>query len=108
MPPLINSFFSILFFWIFLDLYSECFSLPSVFWHSAKPLPSARQKALGKDIFADKIAAECRLPSVTLGKGFAECNRVFAECSRYSAKPLIPIVMSVFCRFSIIYLATGG
>jgi hypothetical protein len=32
------------------------------------------------------------LPSVTLGKGFAECNSGFAECPRHSAKPLIPVV----------------
>jgi hypothetical protein len=38
--------------------------MPSISWHSAKPLPSARQKALGKDVFADEIAAECPLPSV--------------------------------------------
>jgi hypothetical protein len=43
------------------------------------PLPSARQKALGKDVFADEIVAECPLPSVTLGKTFAEYNRAFAE-----------------------------
>jgi hypothetical protein len=36
-------------------------------------LPSARQKALGKEGFADALFAEPSLPSVTLGKGFAEC-----------------------------------
>jgi hypothetical protein len=36
-------------------------------------LPSARQKALGKEGFADALFAESSLPSVTLGKGFAEC-----------------------------------
>jgi hypothetical protein len=88
-----NNFFPVLFFWIFSDLhFAECFSLPSVFWHSAKPLPSARQKALGKDVFADEIFAECPLPSVTLDKAFAECNRGFAECPRQSAKPLNPVV----------------
>jgi hypothetical protein len=35
-------------------------------------LPSARQKAL-KEGFADALFAEPSLPSVTLGKGFAEC-----------------------------------
>jgi hypothetical protein len=74
-------FFSYFIFWIFFDLhFAECFSLPSVFL------------ALGKDVFADEIAAECPLPSVTLGKGFAECNSGFAECPRHSAKPLIPVV----------------
>jgi hypothetical protein len=31
------------------------------------------KKALGKEPFADEIFAECSLPSVTLGKAFAEC-----------------------------------
>jgi hypothetical protein len=29
--------------------------------------------AFGKDVFASEIVAECPLPSVTLGKTFAEC-----------------------------------
>jgi hypothetical protein len=33
------------------------------------------------------------LPSVTLGKGFAECKIAFAECLRHSAKNTIPVVM---------------
>jgi hypothetical protein len=36
-------------------------------------LPSAREKALGKEGFADALFAEPSLPSVTLGKAFAEC-----------------------------------
>jgi hypothetical protein len=32
------------------------------------------------------------LPSVTLGKAFAECKIVFAECLRHSAKNAIPVV----------------
>jgi hypothetical protein len=32
------------------------------------------------------------LPSVTLGKGFAECKIAFAECLRHSAKNTIPVV----------------
>jgi hypothetical protein len=36
-------------------------------------LPSAREKALGKEGFADALFAELSLPSVTLGKAFAEC-----------------------------------
>jgi hypothetical protein len=35
-------------------------------------LPSAREKALGKEGFADALFAEPSLPSVTLGKAFAE------------------------------------
>jgi hypothetical protein len=36
-------------------------------------LPSAREKALGKEAFADALFAESSLPSVTLGKAFTEC-----------------------------------
>jgi hypothetical protein len=43
-------------------------------------LPSARQKALGKDVFAGIFTAECSLPGVTRGKAFAECFLGFAEC----------------------------
>jgi hypothetical protein len=35
-------------------------------------LPSAREKVLGKDGFADALYAEPSLPSATLGKAFAE------------------------------------
>jgi hypothetical protein len=49
------------------------FSLPSALWHSANLLPSAREKVLGKEGFADALFAEPSLPSVTLGKAFAEC-----------------------------------
>jgi hypothetical protein len=71
------NFFSCFIFWIFFRftfcrvlLFAECFL------------------ALGKDVFA-----EYPLPSVTLGKAFAECNRSFAEC------PLIPVVIqtSLLC-----------
>jgi hypothetical protein len=51
--------------------------------HSAKPpSPSTgavtvafiwREKVLGKEVFADALFAEPSLPSVTLGKAFAEC-----------------------------------
>jgi hypothetical protein len=33
------------------------------------------------------------LPSVTLGKAFAECKIAFAVCLRHTAKKLIPVVM---------------
>jgi hypothetical protein len=36
-------------------------------------LPSAREKVLGKEGFADALCAEPSLPSATLGKVFAEC-----------------------------------
>ena len=61
-------------------------------WHSAKPLPSARYNVLDKEVFADKLFTERPLPSVTLGKGFAECISAFAECLRHSAKKLNPVV----------------
>ena len=32
------------------------------------------------------------MPSVTLGKGFAECISAFAECLKHSAKKVNPIV----------------
>jgi hypothetical protein len=32
------------------------------------------------------------LPSVTLGKAFAECKIAFAVCLRHTAKELIPVV----------------
>ena len=54
-------------------------SMPSV-GHSAKALPSARQKTLGKDAFADAFFAERCLPSAALDKAFAECKLCFAEC----------------------------
>jgi hypothetical protein len=52
---------------------------------------NTRQR-LGKEPFADEIFAECSLPSVTLGKAFAECKIAFAECFRHSAKKAIPVV----------------
>jgi hypothetical protein len=51
------------------------------------------KKALGKEPFADEIFAECSLPSVTLGKAFAECKKAFAECLRHSSKNAIPVVI---------------
>jgi hypothetical protein len=50
------------------------FSLSSTTWHSVKSVPSAREKVLSKEGFADVLCAEPSLPSVTLGKGFAECD----------------------------------
>jgi hypothetical protein len=53
-------------------VFAECFlTLGKVFAECPK-------KALGKEPFADKIFVECSLPSVTLGKGFAECKIAFA------------------------------
>jgi hypothetical protein len=48
-------------------------------------LPSAREKTLGKEGFADALCAEPSLSSATLSKGFA-------ECFGHSAKPANPVV----------------
>jgi hypothetical protein len=76
------------------------FSLPSTKWHSANSLPSARQKVLGKEAVADVQFAERSLPSVTLGKAFAECFSSFAECLRHSAKELCPVVFRMHCAIT--------
>jgi hypothetical protein len=86
-----NNFF---FLFLFLDFF-PIYILPSAyFWHSAKSLPSARQKSVGKDLFADRFFAERSLPSATLGKTFAECKKAFTECPRHSAKKVNPVVRS--------------
>jgi hypothetical protein len=51
-------------------------------------LPSARRKVLGKEAVADVQFAERSLPSVTLGKAFAECKIA-------SAKKLCPVVAPI-------------
>jgi hypothetical protein len=43
-------------------------------------LPSAREKALGKEGFADALFAKPSLPSATLGKAFAECHTRQSLC----------------------------
>jgi hypothetical protein len=55
-------------------------------------LSSVREKTLGKEGFADALCVEPSLPSVTLGKGFAECFCGFAERFGHSAKPANPAV----------------
>jgi len=77
---------------------------------SKKYLPSARRLILVKQLFAVKTYAECHLPSVTLGKRFAECFWGFAECPWHSTKFLYPVVtrtiavtMLQMCRFSTSY-----
>jgi hypothetical protein len=68
-------FFLFLLFGFFKFTFCRVLLFAEWFWHSAKPLPSARQKAFGKDVFTDEIAAECPLPSViralpsVIGKG---------------------------------------
>jgi hypothetical protein len=41
---------------------------------------------LDKEVVADVQFVELSLPSVTLGKAFAECFSDFVECFRHSAK----------------------
>ena len=67
-PPTNKFFFS------FLFRFFPIYILPSAFRHSAKSLPSARQKELGKEAFADSFFSKRSLPSATLGKAFAECK----------------------------------
>jgi hypothetical protein len=57
------------------------FNLPSAFQHSAKSLPSVREKVLSKEPFADKI--------------FVECKMTIAECFRHSAKNTILVVITL-------------
>ena len=72
--------------------------------HSAK----CRPRVAPRGCFAESRQSLCRvpeirhsaknplpweaLPSVTLGKEFAECKLAFPECNRYSAKPVNPVV----------------
>jgi hypothetical protein len=72
----------LLFFFVFSIL-----NLPSAFRHSAKSLSSVQKKYSAKN----PLPIKC-LPSVTLGKGFAECKIAFAECLRQSTKNVIPVV----------------
>jgi hypothetical protein len=58
-------------------------------------LPSARQIVLGKEAVVDVQFAERSLPSVTLGKAFAECKMAFAMCLRHTTKELIPVVILI-------------
>jgi hypothetical protein len=47
---------------------------------------------------------------VTLGKAFAECFWGFAECSRHSAKQLIPVVYHcqvMLCHHNVVPIITA-
>jgi hypothetical protein len=57
----------------YLVAVTATFSLPSAPWHSANLFAECPKKVLGKEGFADVLFAEPSLPSVTLGKAFAEC-----------------------------------
>ena len=53
-----------------------------------------RDLALGKAGFTAKRFDGASLPSVALGKGFAECMGTFAECMGHSAKRVAVVVMT--------------
>jgi hypothetical protein len=48
------------------------------------------------------------LPSVTLGKAFAECKIVFAVCLEHTAKKLIPVVILYVGRRALASQCTSG
>jgi hypothetical protein len=60
--------------------------------HGNFSLPSARQKTLGKEVFADEFFVVYPLSSAALGKAFAEGKTAFAECPWHSAKHALPVV----------------
>lgn len=70
----------LLFFILFILFFGECFSLPSVFWYSAKDLSIARKRHSAKTCMPT-----FHLSSVTHGKAFV-------ECLRHLEKNLSPIV----------------
>jgi hypothetical protein len=49
-------------------------------------LPSAREKVLGKEGFADVLFADPYLPSITIGKAFAECFGYSAKGPVYGSE----------------------
>ena len=78
-------------FFLFFSIFSGFFVSNL---HSAKALPSARQKILGKDAFTDPFFTEWSLPSAALDKAFAEYKLGFAECAWHSANPVSPVVQT--------------
>jgi len=82
------------FFLVKIPIFFGFFSVPTL----PSVLPSARQKTLDKDAFADAFFAEWSLPSAALGKAFAECStrqrasgkkpvgKEFLPSARHSAK----------------------
>jgi hypothetical protein len=69
----------LLFFLIFSILNLPSVFLCRVLFDTRQSLCRVSEKALGKEPFADEIFAECSLPSVTLGKAFAECKIAFSR-----------------------------
>jgi len=60
--------------------------------HSEKSLQSARQKTLGKELFAVRSYTVSCLSRAAHCKHFAMCFLGFAECLRHLAKQLNPVV----------------
>ncbi|XP_066347958.1 putative inactive G-type lectin S-receptor-like serine/threonine-protein kinase SRK [Miscanthus floridulus] len=88
----------------FFYIFFENFFVECRFSTRQSSLPSARQKTLGKDSFAESLFAECRLPRVTLDKAFTEYFLGFAVCPEHTAKLLITVVL-LFLLFSLFLLA---
>ena len=65
------------FFWVKIPIFSGFFSVPTLpsVGHSAKALPSARQKTLGKAAFADPFFTEWSLPSANWALSSAPGSR---------------------------------
>jgi hypothetical protein len=65
-------------------------------------LLSGRHKVLVKEAIVDVQFTKSSLPSVTLGKAFAESFRGFADCLWHSAKysvPMVPLFQIIRCFF---------
>jgi hypothetical protein len=54
-------------------------------------------KVLGNEPFTDKTIVECSMPSVTVGKDFAECKKAFVECLEHSTKNASLVVLVQSC-----------
>jgi len=75
------------------------FFSPSVVFSSRQSLclvPDRKHSA--KLLFAGTVDVVCSLPSVTLGKSFAECFSGFAECLWHTAKLLFPVVADIWLK----------
>jgi hypothetical protein len=82
-------------------LFAECHLVHSAKAPSTLPIAECLKKVLDKEVIVDVQFAELSLPSVTLGKTFAECFLGFDECCRHLAKKLIPIVSIIFFCSSV-------
>ncbi|KAL6624383.1 hypothetical protein ACP70R_031704 [Stipagrostis hirtigluma subsp. patula] len=75
-----------------VNLGAVTFFLPSAFLALGKVFAECAIKSSRQTSFAGQCFAETLLPSVTLGKAFAECILGFAECLGHSANSLSPVV----------------